>query len=323
MEKKRMTSIVFMGTPAFASVILEGLIKKNYDIKAVVTQPDRLTGRKRKLTASPVKKVALENKIKVLQPEKIAGSQELAQIVALAPDLIVTAAFGQFLPDRLIEAAKVGAINVHGSLLPKYRGGAPVQYAIMNGENKTGVTIIYMIKKMDAGDMLAQAEMPITGKDDTGTIFEKMSVLGRDLLLKTIPNLVDGKIQAKPQDESAVSFSPIISPAQEELALNQTAQELDWKIRALRPAPGAYFKMFNGKRTKLWQITPLEEETDLEAGCVVAVDKHQIKVAAAKKTVYQIDILQPAGKPRMKVTDYLNGIGQNIKTGQRVIVNGK
>ncbi|WP_311407163.1 methionyl-tRNA formyltransferase [Liquorilactobacillus uvarum] len=318
-----MTSVVFMGTPEFAAVILKGLIKNNYHIKAVVTQPDRYTGRKHKLTASPVKQVALENKIKVLQPEKIAGSTELEQVVALAPDLIVTAAFGQFLPNKLIEAAKVGAINVHGSLLPKYRGGAPVQYAIMNGEKKTGVTIIFMIKKMDAGNMLAQAELPITKTDDTGTIFEKMSILGRDLLLKTIPNLIADKIQAKPQNDADVTFSPIITPEQEELHLNQKAQELDWKIRALRPAPGAYFKMFNGKRTKLWQITPLEEKTALEAGCVVAVDKHQLKIAAAEGTVYQVDTIQPAGKPRMKVTDYLNGVGQNIQLGQKVIENDK
>ncbi|GAJ25276.1 methionyl-tRNA formyltransferase [Liquorilactobacillus sucicola DSM 21376 = JCM 15457] len=318
-----MTSIVFMGTPKFAAVILEGLIKNDYDIKAVVTQPDRHTGRKHKLTASPVKQVALANEIKVLQPEKISGSSELEQIIALAPDLIVTAAFGQFLPDKLIKATKIGAINVHGSLLPKYRGGAPVQYAIMNGEEKTGVTIIYMIKKMDAGDMLAQAELPITETDDTGTIFEKMSVLGRDLLLKTIPRLIAGKIQAQLQNEAEVTFSPIISPEQEELFLNQTAQELDWKIRALRPTPGAYFKKFNGKRTKLWQITPLEEKTELEPGFVVAISKHQLKIAAAKGSVYQIDSLQPAGKPRMKITDYLNGVGQNIKLGQKVIENDK
>ena len=137
-----MTSVVFMGTPQFAAPILEGLVTNGYDVKAVVTQPDRYTGRKRVLTASPVKEMALKHGIKVLQPEKIAGSPEMQEIIELQPDLIVTAAFGQFLPTKLIQAAKIGAINVHGSLLPKYRGGAPVQYAIMNGDDKTGVTII-------------------------------------------------------------------------------------------------------------------------------------------------------------------------------------
>ncbi len=151
-----MTSVVFMGTPQFAAPILEGLVTNGYDVKAVVTQPDRYTGRKRVLTALPVKEMALKHGIKVLQPEKISGSPEMQEIIELQPDLIVTAAFGQFLPTKLIQAAKIGAINVHGSLLPKYRGGAPVQYAIMNGDDKTGVTIIYMVKQMDAGAMLAQ-----------------------------------------------------------------------------------------------------------------------------------------------------------------------
>ncbi|WP_057745660.1 methionyl-tRNA formyltransferase [Liquorilactobacillus capillatus] len=318
-----MTSIVFMGTPQFSAVVLEGLIKDHYDILAVVTQPDRYTGRKHKLTASPVKQVALQNNLKVLQPEKITGSPELKEIINLAPDLIITAAFGQFLPTKLIQSAKIGAINVHGSLLPKYRGGAPVQYAIMQGEKKTGVTVMYMIKKMDAGDMLTQAELPITKSDDTGTIFEKMSLLGRDLLLQTIPQLIAGEIQAKPQNEAEVTFSPIITPEQEKLNLKQTAQELDWKIRALRPAPGAYFQNFKQKRTKLWQITPLEEQTSLEAGKVVDVNKHQLKIAAAKGTVYQVDVLQPAGKPKIQITDYLNGVGQGIKFGQQVIKDDK
>ena len=181
-----MTSIVFMGTPKFSAPILEGLIREGYDVKAVVTQPDRYVGRKHVLTASPVKETAARHGIEVLQPEKLSGSAEMDRIIELKPDLIVTAAFGQFLPNKLIEAAKVAAINVHGSLLPKYRGGAPVQYAIMNGDSETGVTIIYMVRKMDAGAMLAQAKMPIEENDDTATVFQKMSILGRDTLLETI-----------------------------------------------------------------------------------------------------------------------------------------
>jgi len=176
-----MTSIVFMGTPQFAAPILASLIDEKYDVLAVVTQPDRKVGRKHVLTASPVKQVALAHDILVLQPEKISGSPEMQKVIDLQPDLIVTAAFGQFLPTKLLKAAQIGAINVHGSLLPKYRGGAPVQYSIMNGEAETGITIIYMVKKMDAGDMLAQRAIPITPEDDTGTMFEKLSVVGRCL----------------------------------------------------------------------------------------------------------------------------------------------
>lgn len=315
-----MTSVVFMGTPAFAAPILEGLIQTNdYEVLAVVTQPDRPVGRKRILTPSPVKEVALKHGIEVLQPQKLSGSEEMQRVIFLAPDLIVTAAFGQFLPTKLIAAAKVGAVNVHGSLLPKYRGGAPVQYAIMNGDQETGVTIIYMVKKMDAGDMLAQAKLPIGPHDDTGSIFAKMSILGRDTLLATLPKLVAGELVAQKQDESQVVFSPTIKPEEEKLSLTLNAKQIDWKVRALRPAPGAYFENFNGKRTKLWDVTPLAETTSLPAGAVVAVTKHELKLAAADGSVYQVNELQPAGKPRMQVTAYLNGVGQGLREGQVII----
>ena len=315
-----MTSVVFMGTPAFAAPILEGLIQANdYEVLAVVTQPDRPVGRKRILTPSPVKEVALKHGIEVLQPQKLSGSEEMQRVISLAPDLIVTAAFGQFLPTKLIAAAKVGAVNVHGSLLPKYRGGAPVQYAIMNGDQETGVTIIYMVKKMDAGDMLAQAKLPIGPHDDTGSIFAKMSILGRDTLLATLPKLVAGELVAQKQDESKVVFSPTIKPEEEKLSLTLNAKQIDWKVRALRPAPGAYFENFNGKRTKLWDVTPLAETTGLPAGAVVAVTKHELKLAAADGSVYQVNELQPAGKPRMQVTAYLNGVGQGLREGQVII----
>ncbi|UXC63009.1 methionyl-tRNA formyltransferase [Ligilactobacillus agilis] len=315
-----MTSVVFMGTPAFAAPILEGLIQTNdYEVLAVVTQPDRPVGRKRILTPSPVKEVALKHGIEVLQPQKLSGSEEMQRVISLAPDLIVTAAFGQFLPTKLIAAAKVGAVNVHGSLLPKYRGGAPVQYAIMNGDQETGVTIIYMVKKMDAGDMLAQAKLPIGPHDDTGSIFAKMSILGRDTLLATLPKLVAGELVAQKQDESQVVFSPTIKPEEEKLSLTLNAKQIDWKVRALRPAPGAYFENFNGKRTKLWDVTPLAETTSLPAGAVVAVTKHELKLAAADGSVYQVNELQPAGKPRMQVTAYLNGMGQGLREGQVII----
>lgn len=315
-----MTSVVFMGTPAFAAPILEGLIQANdYEVLAVVTQPDRPVGRKRILTPSPVKEVALKHGIEVLQPQKLSGSEEMQRVISLAPDLIVTAAFGQFLPTKLIAAAKVGAVNVHGSLLPKYRGGAPVQYAIMNGDQETGVTIIYMVKKMDAGDMLAQAKLPIGPHDDTGSIFAKMSILGRDTLLATLPKLVAGELVAQKQDESQVVFSPTIKPEEEKLSLTLNAKQIDWKVRALRPAPGAYFENFNGKRTKLWDVTPLAETTSLPAGAVVAVTKHELKLAATDGSVYQVNELQPAGKPRMQVTAYLNGVGQGLREGQVII----
>ncbi|MHC3376669.1 methionyl-tRNA formyltransferase [Ligilactobacillus equi] len=314
-----MTKVVFMGTPAFAAPILEGIITAGYEVQAVMTQPDRPVGRKRVLTPSPVKEVALKHDIEVLQPEKLAGSEEMQRVIDLAPDLIITAAFGQFLPTKLLQAAKVAAINVHGSLLPKYRGGAPVQYAIMNGEKETGVTIIYMVKKMDAGDMLAQAKMPIEKKDDTGTIFQKMSLLGRDTLLELLPNLLAGKVQGQAQDESQVVFSPNIQPEEEMLHLDLTADQVDWKVRALRPAPGAYFADFLGKRTKLWNVDVLAQTTDLPAGSVVEVTKKKLVLAGAQGTCYQINELQPAGKAKMTINAYLNGMGKGLTVGQMVI----
>lgn len=317
-----MTSVVFMGTPQFAAPILESLVEEGYDVKAVLTQPDRPVGRKRILTPSPVKEVALKHDLPVLQPQKLSGSPEMAEIIAMEPDLLITAAYGQFLPTKLLNAAQIGAINVHGSLLPKYRGGAPIQYAIKNGDDKTGVTIMYMVKEMDAGDMISKVEVPITATDDAGSMFEKLSIAGRDLLLETLPDLIAGNITPVAQNPAEVTFSPTIKPKEEALSLDQTAQEIDWQTRAFRPAPGAFFNDFNGKRTKIWSVTPLTETTDLPSGSVVEVNKKVLKMAAAEGTVYQINELQPAGKPKMPVAAYLNGVGQNLKTGE-MIINGE
>ena len=314
-----MTSIVFMGTPQFAAPILASLIDTGYDVLAVVTQPDRRVGRKHVLTASPVKQVAVEHDIEVLQPEKIGGSDEMQRIIDLQPDLIVTAAFGQFLPTKLLKAAKLAAVNVHGSLLPKYRGGAPVQYSIINGEKETGITIIYMVKKMDAGDMLAQQAVPIEKDDDTGTMFDKLSVVGRDLLLATLPKLIAGEITATPQPEDQVTFAPNIQPEQEVLDFfNKTAEQIDHQVRGMRPAPIAY-AMMDGKRTKFWEVTPLTETVSQAAGQVVRKTKHELVIAAANGTALAVNTLQPAGKPKMTITDYLNGAADKFATGEQVI----
>ncbi|MEJ6400574.1 methionyl-tRNA formyltransferase [Nicoliella lavandulae] len=315
-----MPSVVFMGTPQFSVPILKGLVTADYDVLAVVTQPDRPVGRKRVLTASPVKQAAEELAIPVLQPEKISGSPEMQKIIDLQPDFIVTAAFGQFLPDALLAAAKVAAVNVHGSLLPKYRGGAPVQYAIMNGDQETGISIMYMVKQMDAGDVIAQRAIPIQATDDTASMFDKLSILGRDMLLDVLPALSAGTAKAVPQDPAKVVFSPTIKRSEERLDFNQPAALVDAKVRALRPDPSAYTDL-NGKRTKVWQTTPLDETTTQAPGTVVAKTKKQLTIAAGQGTVLQLDVIQPAGKPKQKINDYLNGAGQNIQVGEQVITN--
>lgn len=313
-----MTSIVFMGTPAFSAPILESLITNGYEVLAAVTQPDRPVGRKHVLTPSPVKEVALAHDIPVLQPEKLSGSPEAEKVVTLAPDLIVTAAFGQFLPKKVLAAAKIAAINVHASLLPKYRGGAPIQYAVLNGEAETGVTIMKMVMKMDAGDILRQQAIPITADDDNGTLFAKLSQVGEKLLLATLPDLLAGKITPQPQDESQVTFSPTIKPGEEQITLDMSAAAIDYKVRALRPQPGAFVKI-GGQRTKLWQVQPTAETTALAAGQVAVISKHQLGIAAAEHKVFYIEEIQPAGKAKMNITAYLNGQGHGLKEGQQLI----
>ncbi|MCT2881760.1 methionyl-tRNA formyltransferase [Lentilactobacillus buchneri] len=313
-----MTTVVFMGTPQFAVPILQGLLDQKYDILCVVTQPDRPVGRKHRISQSPVKQAAVANHLPVFQPEKLSGSPEMQRVIDFHPDLIVTAAYGQFLPTKMLNAVKIAAVNVHGSLLPKYRGGAPVQYAIMNGDSETGISLIYMVKKMDAGDILAQKAVPIQPDDDTETMFDKLSIVGRDLLLATLPKVITGDISPVPQDPDQVVFSPNIKPEEEQLDFNQTAFMVNAKVRALRPDPVAY-TVINGKRTKIWRAQVVDQTTEMAPGSVVEKTKHQLLLSAGKGTVLSIQELQPAGKPKQQITDYLNGIGQSLKVGQQVI----
>lgn len=316
-----MKRIAFMGTPPFAARVLTEILKHSaeYEVVAVVTQPDRPVGRKRTLHASAVKEVAVAHDLPVLQPAKLSGSAELDQLIALNVDLIVTAAYGQFLPTSLLNSAKIAAVNVHASLLPKYRGGAPIQYALKNGDKETGVTIMYMVKQMDAGDIISQAHLPILPDDDAGTLFAKLADVGAELLLTTLPKLIANTVTPTPQAEADVVFAPTIKPEEERLHLTQTAQQIDWQVRALRPRPGAYFADFNGKRVKLWDVTVLAETTTKQAGTVVRRTKHELALAGANGTVYAINKLQPAGKPQQEITAYLNGAGQNLAEGQVII----
>ncbi|WP_273750130.1 methionyl-tRNA formyltransferase [Leuconostoc mesenteroides] len=311
-------SVVLMGTPSFAVPILEALLENNdYDVKAVVTQPDRPQGRKHTLTPSPVKVAALAHDVPVLQPEKISGSPEMQQVIDINPDFIVTAAFGQFLPTKLLDAAKIAAVNTHASLLPKYRGGAPVHYAIMNGDKETGVSIMYMVKKMDAGDVIDTIKVPITSTDNVGTMFDKLSIAGRDLLLKTLPKIATGNIDPVVQNEEEVTFSPNIPHDMQNLNFaTETAQELDWHIRGLYPTHPAFVQVLD-QRVKITDVTPLSELTAQEPGTIVEESKKQLKVASANGTVVQINRLQPAGKSEMAISAYLNGAGKDLEVGQK------
>lgn len=306
-----------MGTPAFSVPILEGLLEEGYEVVAVVTQPDRPVGRKKIIIPTPVKEAAVKHGLLVLQPEKISGSEEMEKIIALQPDVIITAAFGQFLPEKLLQAPVHGAINVHASLLPKYRGGAPVHYSIINGEKETGVTIMEMIKKMDAGGIYAQESLPITKQDDVGTMFEKLSALGKQLLLKTLPDILNGNLSPRPQDESKVTFSPNITREQEAIDWNKTAEEIDNQVRGMRPWPIA-FTTYEQTRWKLLNVEALAEKTTAEPGTIIKKDKKNLWIACGKQTVLAIKELQPAGKGKQAINEFLNGSGQQVMIGQQV-----
>ena len=232
-----MTRVVFMGTPDFSVPILKQIIEDGYEVVGVVTQPDRPKGRKKEITPPPVKVEALKHSIPVIQPNKIRDPEELKEVLALNPDLVVTAAFGQILPNELLEAPKYGCINVHASLLPELRGGAPIHYAILQGKKKTGITIMYMAEKLDAGDILTQVEVEIGELDHVGTLHDKLSEVGAKLLSETIPLLLDGKLTPIKQDDNEATFAANIKREQEKIDWCRSGEEIYNQIRGLHPWP--------------------------------------------------------------------------------------
>lgn len=309
-----MKKIIFMGTPEFAATILTGLIQDvDSQVIAVVTQPDRPVGRKRVLTPSPVKELALNHEIPVYQPEVMADSQAYQDLMALDADIIVTAAYGQLIPEPLLQAPKYGAVNVHASLLPKYRGGAPIHYAIWKGDQETGVSIMQMVKELDAGDVYAQISLPIGDQDDVGTLFKKLALIGRELLIDTLQRIFDGVISPQKQDPALVSYSPTIKKEEEQINWNLSAQSIDAHIRAFRPFPTTY-TLLDQERVKIWQGYPLEDlpagiegVDSAQAGTIIAADSDHLYVQAGDQTVFAIEEYQPAGKRRMSVTEFLKG----------------
>ncbi len=308
-----MTKILFMGTPDFSATVLKGLISdERYEILAVVTQPDRAVGRKKEIRMTPVKEAALEAGLPIYQPEKLSGSQELEDLLALGADGIVTAAFGQFLPSRLLEAMKF-SVNVHASLLPKYRGGAPIHYAIMNGDKEAGVTIMEMVKEMDAGDMISSRAIPILEEDNVGTMFDKLALVGRDLLLETLPAYLAGELKPQPQDPQQVTFSPNIKPEEERLDWTRTNRELFNQVRGMYPWPVAH-TLWKGERFKIYQAKPYEGQG--QPGTILALHKNEIVVATGEGAL-ALTLVQPAGKPKMAVGDFLNGLGRQLQVGDQ------
>ena len=311
-----MTKVVFMGTPAFSAPILRMLHEEGYDVLAVVTQPDRPVGRKKVLTPPPVKEEAVRLGLRVIQPEKLRGSEELQQIINLGADIVITAAFGQILPKELLEAPRLGCINVHASLLPKYRGGAPIHQAIMDGEATTGVTIMYMAEKLDAGDIISQREIMIEDTDHTGSMFDKLSDVGRELLKDTLPSIIEGTNARIPQDESQVTYASNISREQERIDWHKDARTIYNQVRGLHPWPVAY-TTFEGANVKIWWAQVGQTSTSREPGEVAAIHKDYFEIATGEGSTLAVLDLQPAGKKRMTAEEYLRGTGSKLQIGDR------
>lgn len=296
--------IVFMGTPDFAVPILEGLIDK-YNVKAVVTQPDKPVGRGGKITESPIKKVAKEHMILVEQPINI--KEDWQSIVSFHPNLIITCAYGQIIPREILVYPKYGCINVHASLLPKLRGGAPIHRAIINGHKKTGITIMYMSPRMDEGDMIAQEEIEITDTDTASTLHDKLSIIGRDLLLDVLPKIQAGIAPRIKQNNEEATYGYNISKEDEKIDFNKNRKQIYNQIRGLNAWPGAYC-IFEGKRLKVWE-SKIGEETysNLLNGQIAKIYNDGIGVKVENGEII-FTVIQPEGKGKMLVSDYLNGI---------------
>lgn len=301
--------IVFMGTPEFSVPVLKGLIE-NYNIRAIVTQPDRPVGRHGEVSFSPVKKVGVENTILVLQPEKIRDNIEM--VTSLEPDLIITCAYGQILPKEILDCPRLGCINVHASLLPRLRGGAPIHRAIMEGHRKTGVTIMHMGVGMDDGDIISQEEIEIDITDTASTLHDKLSILGRDLLLKTLPSIIDGTSTREKQDSSKVTFGLNIKREDERINFSKTKREIYNLVRGLNSWPGAYC-MFEDKILKVWECREGElYNSSLLDGEITNIYEDGFGVKVSNGEVI-FKVVQPEGKKRMAALDFVRGISNKEK----------
>lgn len=305
--------VVFMGTPEFAVPTLQALID-HHQVAAVVTQPDRQRGRGKKVQFSPVKEKAAEYKIPVLQPGKARDKEFIQELETIAPDVIVVVAYGQILPERILNLPKYGCINVHGSLLPKYRGAAPIQWAVLNGEEKTGITTMYMEKGLDTGDMIDKAEVVLDPKETAGSLHDKLMNLGADLLLETLDKLEKGTIVRTKQDDSQSCYAKMLSKEMGRMDFSRSAKELEQWIRGMNPWPSAYTTM-NGKTLKIWDADVVSYEGSEEPGTVVKVTKDTIIVAAGEGALALKEI-QLAGKKRMPVQAFL--LGSSVETGIRL-----
>lgn len=301
--------IVFMGTPDFAVGSLQALCESGkHEILAVVTQPDRPKGRGNKLLQTPVKEYALEQGLTVYQPQKVKTPEFVELLHELQPELIVVAAFGQFLSKEILELPKYGCINVHASLLPKYRGAAPIQYAIIKGEKESGVTIMQMDIGMDTGAMLDKVVVPIEENTTMGELHDALREQGAALLLEVIDKIAAGTAVAEPQDDAQATYATLLDRSMEHIDWSKTAQEVHNLIRGFNPTPSTFTKLPNGKNLKIWGSKMTAKSSAAAAGTVIETGKHSFFVACGEG-VLEITEVQPESKKRMPAQVFLNGRG--------------
>lgn len=303
--------IIFMGTPEFSKPILEALIE-NYDVELIVTQPDRHLGNK--VIEPIIKKIGLANNIKVFQPQKIR--KEYQEIIDLKPDMIITCAYGQIIPKALLDYPKYGAINIHASLLPKLRGGAPIHHAIIDGYDKTGITIMYMNDKMDEGDIILQKETQITDEDTTNSLHDRLSLIGRDLILEAIPKIVKGEIKRIKQNEEEATYGYNISREDEKINFLKTKREIFNQIRGLNSYPGAY-TIFNGKILKVWESKIGTSNKEGQIGEIINIYDDGIGIKCSDGEIILTQV-QLEGKKRQTAKEFING-HKNELIGSRLV----
>jgi methionyl-tRNA formyltransferase len=297
--------IIFMGTPPFAVPTLNALKQNDYDIALVVTQPDRPKGRGRKLIPPPVKTAALHSNLNVIQPSSVKSEKFLDQLKRFRPDFLVVIAFGHILPENILKLPKFGAINVHASLLPKYRGPAPIQWAIINGEHQTGVTTMFMEKGMDTGDILLAQKEPILPEDTAATLHDRLALCGADLLIKTLAGFSRSEIKPVPQDPDKATYAPLLQKQDGHINWQTPAEKLEPFIRGMTPWPGA-FAFHNETRLKIFKAAPITESISDLPGTVLKAFPDELRVATGQGVLSILEVQGPSGK-LLAIADFLRG----------------
>ena len=298
--------VIFMGTPDFSIPVLEGLISsKKHEVTAVITQPDKARGRSGKLTFTPVKQCAIEHDIPVYTPERVKDKAFIEELKNIPCDVIVVIAFGQILPKEILTMPKYGCVNVHASLLPRWRGAAPMQWAIITGDTKTGVTTMQMDEGLDTGDMLLKKKVTIEADETDESLFNKLAPLGKDLLLETLDGLEEGSIRPKKQDDSESTYAKLLTKELGRIDFSWEAARIERYVRALSNWPNVYCT-FRGKTLKLWKAAVIADDSGYEPGTVVSVDKRSFCVQTGKGQLRFLEV-QPEGKKRMDAASFLNG----------------